>query len=119
MFRQVQSLTYDLGPYLHYLIEFGGDAAILADSAVVKAFEEDYTNQTDAHRQVRIILNRLKIQSLLGISTVEHSAKELVQLLQNHYFKAIKLDGKPEKGERKLADDFVLLIYELLACHTC
>ena len=30
------------------------------------------------------------------------------------YLKYSKLDGKPEKGERKMADDFVLLINEIL-----
>lgn len=35
--------------------------------------------------------------------------------LQNEYFDAILLDGKPEKGERKLADDYILMINELLA----
>lgn len=35
--------------------------------------------------------------------------------LQTHYFSAIDLDGKPEKGERKLADDFVVLINEICA----
>ena len=27
---------------------------------------------------------------------------------------AIKLDGKPEKGERKIADDFIVLLNEQL-----
>jgi len=29
--------------------------------------------------------------------------------------KFIELDGKPEKGERKIADDFVILINELIS----
>jgi len=29
------------------------------------------------------------------------------------YLKFIALDGKPEKGERKIADDCVLMIYEV------
>jgi hypothetical protein len=33
--------------------------------------------------------------------------------LQDFYFSAIQLDGKPEKGERKIADDFVILINEI------
>jgi hypothetical protein len=36
-----------------------------------------------------------------------------VQTLQDAYFEAVKLDGKPEKGERKIADDYVLMINEL------
>jgi hypothetical protein len=33
--------------------------------------------------------------------------------LQDSYFSTIQLDGKPEKGERKIADDFVILINEI------
>jgi hypothetical protein len=33
-----------------------------------------------------------------------------VKALQDEYFGAIGLDGKPEKGERKAADDFILMI---------
>jgi hypothetical protein len=55
---------------LHYLIEFEGNAASLAESAVLKGFDEDYKSQTAADRQVRILLNQFKIKSLLGISTV-------------------------------------------------
>jgi len=33
--------------------------------------------------------------------------------LQESYFSAVQLDGKPEKGERKIADDFVILINEI------
>lgn len=37
-----------------------------------------------------------------------------VQSMQDMYFEALSLDGKPEKGERKIADDFVLMINESL-----
>lgn len=37
-----------------------------------------------------------------------------VLALQDEYFGAIGLDGKPEKGERKAADDFILMINEVL-----
>ena len=37
-----------------------------------------------------------------------------IQRLLGLYLKYTKLDGKPEKGERKMADDFVLLINEAL-----
>lgn len=51
---------------------------------------------------------------LLGVATHNCKVADLVTLLQNEYFDAIFLDGKPEKGERKAADDFVLMINELL-----
>ena len=31
-----------------------------------------------------------------------------------YYLQYAKLDGRPEKGERKIADDFVLILDELL-----
>ena len=30
----------------------------------------------------------------------------------NNYFEAVALDTKPEKGERKVADDFLVLLNE-------
>ena len=62
-------------------------------------------------RKVRIALNFFKLALLLN--NVE-DRDELVKTLQNNYFDAILLDGKPEKGERKLADDYILMINELL-----
>lgn len=37
------------------------------------------------------------------------------QALLGNYLEFAKLDGKPEKGERKFADDFVLILDEVLA----
>ena len=34
--------------------------------------------------------------------------------MHKDYIRIIELDGKPEKGERKLADDLVILINEVL-----
>jgi hypothetical protein len=34
--------------------------------------------------------------------------------MHEEYMQALKLDSKPEKGERKLADDIVILINELV-----
>ena len=34
--------------------------------------------------------------------------------MHQEYLAALELDGKPEKGERKLADDLVILIDELM-----
>ena len=37
--------------------------------------------------------------------------------MHEEYLKALELDSKPEKGERKLADDWVILINEILESH--
>ena len=34
--------------------------------------------------------------------------------MHNQYMTFVELDGKPEKGERKMADDLVILINEVL-----
>ncbi len=34
--------------------------------------------------------------------------------MHNNYIKFIQIDDKPEKGERKIADDLVLLINDIL-----
>lgn len=38
----------------------------------------------------------------------------IVRTLHSDYLAFSELDGKPEKGERKIADDIVLLINDLL-----
>ena len=54
------------------------------------------------------------MQLLLGVATLVDEPVKLVQQLQDQYFAACILDGKPLKGERKMADDFVLMINEIL-----
>ena len=44
---------------------------------------------------------------MLDLKSPQH-AKELLE----HYFTYAKIDGKPEKGERKQADDFIVLLNE-------
>lgn len=36
-----------------------------------------------------------------------------------NYLEFLKLDGKPEKGERKMADDIILVINQLLLPYCC
>ena len=49
---------------------------------------------------------------MLGL--LKGSNPESIRELEEMYLKYSKLDGKPEKGERKMADDFVLIINEAL-----
>ena len=44
-----------------------------------------------------------------------HGAAPHTDQLLGHYLRFSKLDGKPEKGERKIADDFLLILDEVLA----
>ena len=47
---------------------------------------------------------------MLGWLKDKSDAEQLLKL----YIEFAKLDGKPEKGERKIADDFILIYDELL-----
>jgi hypothetical protein len=38
----------------------------------------------------------------------------VIEELHSEYLRILELDSKPEKGERKIADDLVILINELL-----
>jgi hypothetical protein len=38
--------------------------------------------------------------------------------LHSEYFKLLDVDGKPEKGERKIADELVILINEIIEEYT-
>ena len=44
----------------------------------------------------------------------QEGASDAPKRLLANYLQYAKLDGKPEKGERKIADDFVLILDELL-----
>jgi hypothetical protein len=50
------------------------------------------------------------MERMLGWLKDKSDAEQLLKL----YIEFAKLDGKPEKGERKIADDFILIYDELL-----
>jgi hypothetical protein len=62
-------------------------------------------------------LNRHKLRFALGLvgNGSEHLFTPAIATkeLQANYLEFIQLDGKPEKGERKIADDCVLMIYDI------
>ena len=47
---------------------------------------------------------------MLGHASTKGDADKMLEL----YMEFKQLDGKPEKGERKIADDFILLFDEIL-----
>ena len=67
----------------------------------------------DQIKKSRILLNKAKLESMLG--RLNGADPATTQTLLGHYVEFAKLDGKPEKGERKFADDFVLILDEVLA----
>ena len=66
----------------------------------------------DQLRRARIILNMTKLDRMLGrINGASPAAEHLLGM----YLEFAKLDERPEKGERKFADDFVLILDEVLS----
>ena len=55
-------------------------------------------------------MNRAKMARMLGHMTTKGDADKMLEL----YMEFRSLDGKPEKGERKIADDFIMIFYEIL-----
>ena len=52
-------------------------------------------------------MTALKLRVLCGLPV---DPKELI----SEYWQAIYLDGKPEKGERKVSDDLIILAVEIM-----
>lgn len=65
----------------------------------------------DSVRRARVLLNKFKLQRMMCLCKNNRSFAEM---LLKQYMEFRKLDGKPEKGERKIADDFILLFDEVL-----
>lgn len=58
------------------------------------------TNIENPTRQARAIISLYKLKRVFGLLDSTH-----VKELHDTYIHYLQLDGKPEKGERKLADD--------------
>lgn len=69
-----------------------------------------WQEEKDQIRKCRLSLNLCKLKRILSSNFPKLSID--IKELQELYFSAVDLDSKPEKGERKLADDFIILINE-------
>jgi hypothetical protein len=123
LFRQVATLAFDLGPFMPFLSDYNfasefskgaTDKSSYKPSELLASFDQAIAEQEDPARKARIQLNLYRMQLLLGVATLIEEPAKLVQQLQDHYLSACKLDSKPLKGERKMADDFVLMASEVL-----
>lgn len=98
MFKEVASLVFDIGVFLPSVPEASYPKLVaLYDSFIEK--------EADKMRNCRLQLNRFRLKQMLNIPTNQIE-------LQEAYLACTGLDLKPEKGERKVCDDFVLLINE-------
>ena len=98
MFKEVASLVFDLAVFMHAVSEEGRSKIIALYTAFLEA-------EKDKARVCRLQLNQAKVKQMFGVMTP-------LADLQQMYHQACELDSKPEKGERKIADDFVVLINE-------
>jgi hypothetical protein len=102
-------LCFDIAPYFIYLSDD-------AKKEVIAHFETLYATRVEPARKCRAQLNLEKLTHALELINKPGylTHKEQIMKLQKFYLQFISLDGKPAKGERKIADDFVILIHEIL-----
>jgi hypothetical protein len=103
-FIELSSMVFDLYPFIPFLSQETRQEILNELSAVVAQIE-------DPMRHVRAMINLFKVQKVFGSLKFD---VETIKSLHNEYMKAMELDGKPEKGERKLADDIVIVINEVI-----
>lgn len=77
--------------------------------------EAKVTEVSDPLRHARAVITLFKVKKVFGL--IENDL-ETVKMMSSEYFRILELDSKPEKGERKLADDLVILISEVLETHS-
>ena len=99
------------------------EAKVSGDSALINLFNEQAAqivsdSPEEQIKKSRILLNKVKMESMLGRLAPNDgnaaSTHECAKSLLASYLEYAKRDGKPEKGERKIADDFVLILDEVL-----
>ena len=108
---ELTSLLFDLYTFIPY---FNTQQRI----DVVTYLESKMQVIGDGIRKARASINVHKLRKIAGLYTFKDDLPktlEIVKNLHNEYLSSIDLDGKPEKGERKIADDLVYLISDLLA----
>ena len=97
---ELSSMVFDLYPFIPFLSEEDKREIVVSLEAKVI---------TEPQRVARSRLSIAKVKKVFGFLKVED-----VKGLHEEYLRALELDSKPEKGERKLADDWVIIINEIL-----
>lgn len=99
---ELASMIFDLQPYVPLISED-------AKQEIITALEAKLSTIADVHRQARALITLYKVRKVFGVM-----GTEAVKEMHEQYLRILELDSKPEKGERKLADDLVILIHEVL-----
>ena len=109
-YLELNSVVFDLQMYSLYLTE-AQKVEILEN---ISQWVEDKVNLS-AVRKMRAKITQNKLRYMFRAQVPQLGAfQETIKKLTDEYFEFVKLDDKPEKGERKLADEQVLLIADII-----
>jgi len=98
-------MIFDLQPFI----------PILSDETrreIVEALKIKLESIQDPVRKSRAIIGILKVEKVFGI--LSKNPLKATSEMHREYLRILEHDSKPEKGERKIADDLVILINEVL-----
>lgn len=106
-------MVFDLYPFIPMLNE-----QIRHD--ILDTLREYSLQVENPQRNARCIINLHKLKKVFGFFGEDQESKMwLATQMQQEYFRFAQLDGKPEKGERKMGDDSVIVLNEILESQQC
>ena len=108
-YASVTSMIFDLKPYFVYFNNADKDEFISALKEVSEECLEKAEDKEKAKedRYTRMRLSYWKSIKMLGLDLIKHEAEIL-----NEYKEVIELEKKPEQGERRISDDYLLILEE-------
>lgn len=101
-FIELASMVFDLYPFIPFLNNTTRDEISTTLDKKLALIENPL-------RHSRSLISLFKVRKVFGQLKIND-----VKLMHDEYLRILELDSKPEKGERKVADDLVLLINEVL-----
>ncbi|CDW74130.1 UNKNOWN [Stylonychia lemnae] len=107
-YLELNSMAFDLYPFIPILNE-----QIRRD--ILDVLRNHLESVENPQKNARCTINLHKVKKVFGLfGEDQESLMWLATQMQTEYFKFIQQDGAPEKGERKLADDQVIIMNEVL-----
>lgn len=103
-YLELASMVFDLQPFIPFL-------SAETKQEIVATLEAKVSEIENPLRKARAVISLYKLRKVFGF--IDGNLIE-VKAMYEEYLRILELDGKPEKGERKLADDLVILINEVL-----
>ncbi len=96
-------MIFDLQPFIPFI-------NAQTKREISESLEIKVASIEDQMRKSRALITFFKVKKVFGMLKSLEDVKEM----HKEYLKILEMDGKPEKGERKLADDLVILINEVM-----